>query len=141
MKRPENEGDQAKDVKVHGARGVPAPYENEQANEQIEEAYDSQVILGCEGLFGRGGEDWRFEFLSSARKLVAYLGPQPRAVQPLSDFRGSFDSSAIDRQQDVARANPCASCRRIGRNTAGLNSMFRVGPAHTVGDSPKAEAP
>src|SRR5260370_28498615 len=132
MERPENEGDQEKNVKVHRARGIPAADENEQANEQIEQAYDSQVILGREGLFGRGGEDWRFEFLTTAGKFVAHLGPEPSSVQPPGDLCGSCDRGAVDCLQDVARANPCASCRGIGRNTAGLHSVVRVEPSHTV---------
>src|SRR5260370_30946220 len=101
MERQENEGDEAKDVKMHGARTVPWGNENEQADEQVKQAHDAQVVLGRKGLLGRGCEEWRFEFLTTAGKLVAHLGPEPSTVQPPSDLRGSCDRGAIDRQQDV----------------------------------------
>ncbi len=132
MERPENEGDQAKNVKVHGARGVPAADKNEQADEQIKQAYDAKVILGCERLFRGRCEQWRFEFLTTTGKFVAHLGPEPSTVQPPGDLRGSFDRSAIDRQEDVAGANPGASCGRIERNPTGLNSVVRVEPGYSV---------
>src|SRR6267378_721154 len=65
MERPENEGNQAKNVKMHGARSVPAADENEQTDEQIEQAYDSQVVLGSQGLLGGRREEWRLEFLTA----------------------------------------------------------------------------
>src|SRR6202158_153141 len=132
MERPENERDQAKDVKMHGARSVPSADENEQADEQVKQAYDAQVVLGRKGLFGGGCEEWRFEFRTTAGKLVAHLGPEPCALQPPSDLRGSCDRGTIDCQQDVVGADPGASCRRIGGNPAGLNAMIRVEPRHSV---------
>src|SRR5260370_33920171 len=71
MERPENEGDQAKNVKVHGAWGVPAADENEQADEQIKQAYDSQVVLGCERLFGGRCKEVGFRILTTPGKVVA----------------------------------------------------------------------
>src|SRR6266478_9470899 len=132
MERPENEGDQAKDVKMHGAGGVPAADENEQADKQIEQAYDAQVILGRKRLFRRRCEEWCFEFLTTARKLVAHLGPETRAVQTASNLRRPCDLGGIDRQQNVARADSGAGCGRIGSNAAGLNTVVRVEPGHSV---------
>src|SRR6267378_1492712 len=74
MERPENEGNQAKNVKMHGARSVPAANEDEQADEKIEQPHDSQVVLGRKRLFGRGGEKRGFEFLTTTGKFVMYLG-------------------------------------------------------------------
>src|SRR5437867_6591477 len=120
MERPENERDQAKNVKVHGARSIPAADENEQANEQVQQADDSQVVFGREGFFGRRGEERGLEFLSTTGKLVAHLGPEPRTVQTPSDFRGSGNRGTIDRQQDVARVDSGARGVRIGRYARGL---------------------
>src|SRR5437660_7679558 len=89
MERPENEGNQAKDIKVDRARSVPPANENEQANKQIKQAHDSQVVFGREGFFGRRGEQGSLEFLAAAGKLIVYLGPKPSAVQPTRDLRGS----------------------------------------------------
>src|SRR5260370_30187405 len=80
MERPENEGDQEKNVKVHGAWGVPAADENEQADEQIKQAYDSQVVLGCERLFGGRCKQWRFQVLPPPGKFLSLPGPEPSAA-------------------------------------------------------------
>src|SRR5258708_40032247 len=128
MERPKNEGDQKKAEKRHGARSVPSADENEKADEQVKQAHDAQVVLGRKGLLGRGCEEWCFEFLTTAGKLVAHLGPEPSTVQPPSDLRGSCDRGAIDRQQDVVGADPGASCRRLGGNPAGPTAMIRVAP-------------
>ncbi len=140
MERPENEGDQAKDVKMHRARSVPAADENEQADKKIEQAYDAQVILGRQRLFRRRCEEWCFEFLTTARKLVAHLGPETRAVQTPGHFRRPGDLGGIDRQQNVARADSGAGCGRIGSNAAGLNTVVRVEPGHSVVHHLKAAA-
>ena len=117
---------------MHGARGVPAADENEQADEQIEQAHDAQVILGCQRLFCRRREQRGFEFLAAARKFVAHLGPQPRTVETPRHFRRSTDRSTIDREKNVARANSSAGGRRIRSNPAGLNSMVGIEPGHAV---------
>src|ERR1700682_4905852 len=49
MERPENEGDQAKDVKMHGARSVPSADENEQADEPVKQAQEARGFLVRKG--------------------------------------------------------------------------------------------
>ncbi len=132
MEGPENEGNQAKDVKMHGARSVPAANEDEQADEKIEQPHDSQVVLSRKRLFGRGGEKRGFEFLTTTGKFVMYLGPKPGAVQASSDLGSPGDGGAIDHQQDIAWAYASASRGRIRRNPAGLNAVVRVEPGHPV---------
>src|SRR5207302_4180338 len=78
------------------------------------------------------GEEWCFEFFTTARKLVAHLVPETRTVQAPCDLRGSCDRNTIDREQDVARADSGASGGRIGRNAAGLNSMIGIEPRRSV---------
>src|SRR5207244_11667973 len=99
MKRPENKRNQAKDVKVYGARSVPPADENEQADEKIKQTHDSQIVFGCEGLFRRRREERRLEFLTAAGKLVVQLRPKPSTVWPPGDLRGCCDSGAIYARQ------------------------------------------
>src|SRR3989442_11075271 len=114
MEGPENERDQAKNVKMHGARSVPSADKNEQADEEIEQSYDSEVVLGCKRLLGRRRENRGFEFLSPTGKLVMHPGPKPRTVQPSRDFGGSSDWGTVDPPQNVNRAYSGAKPRGIG---------------------------
>ncbi len=49
LERIQDVGHQAKNVEVHGARGIPPAPENEQADEKIEQSHNAQII------FQRGG--------------------------------------------------------------------------------------
>src|SRR5258708_40373861 len=48
-----DERDQAEDVEMHGARGVPPTHENEKPNEKIEETNEPTVILDGSRFFRR----------------------------------------------------------------------------------------
>src|SRR5260221_11865324 len=52
----EDEGHQAEDVKMHGARRIPPAHENEKPNEEIEETNEPAVILDGSRLFHRRGD-------------------------------------------------------------------------------------
>src|SRR5216683_2056502 len=132
MEGPENEGDQAKNIEVHSTGSIPAADKNEQADKQIKQAHDTQVILDRQGLFRRCGKQRRLELLTTARELIANLGPQTRAFQPASHLSRSRDRDAIEVQQGVAGSNPGTSCRRIWRNLTGLNSVVRIEPGYPV---------
>src|SRR5438132_5385957 len=132
MERPENKGNQAKHIKVHGARSVPPADENEQTDEQIKQANDAQIIFRGQGLFGRRREQGGLEFLTVAGKPVVNLAPKSCTIQPPGNFCSPCDSGAVDGQQDIARTDPGSSCRRIRRNPAGLNPMVGIQPSNTV---------
>ncbi len=61
-----------------------------------------------------------------------YLGPEPCTLQPASHFRSSPDRGAVERQQEIPRANPCASCWRIRGNLAGLNAVVGIEPSYSI---------
>ena len=126
VERPADEGNQTKDVKVHGPRGVPPADENEQPDEQIEQTHDPLVILDREWLFLRRRNKRRLEFLTTARELVTHLSPEPRTIQALSNLGGSRNRCATEGQQEVACANPGASGRGIGGDLTGLDSLIRL---------------
>src|SRR5690242_15525324 len=108
---------------MHGARRVPAADENEQADKEIEQPYDAQIVFGSEWFFSGRRKQRRFELFSAAGQLIVYLRPQASAVQTPSDLCSSRDRGTIDRQQDIAKANSGSSRGRIGGNSAGLNAM------------------
>src|SRR5215472_18129985 len=88
VKRPENEGSQAENVKVYGPRGIPTARKNEESNEEIQQADNAKIIFRGKRLFCWRGNQWRLELLAVARQPVAHLGPQARAVQPPCDVGG-----------------------------------------------------
>src|SRR4029077_9389177 len=110
----------------------PAADENEHPDEEIEQPNDPQIVFGCERLFAGGRKEPCFAFLTTARQLIAHLGPEPGTVQPPGNFRGSGDRGAIDSKQEVARTNPRSSRGRIGRYSAGLNTVVGVQPGYSV---------
>src|SRR5579859_1303189 len=72
-----DERDQAENIKVDGARSIPAANKNEKAYEKIEESDEAPIILDGSGLLGGSGDNGRFKFAAVAGELVAHLGPQP----------------------------------------------------------------
>ena len=98
---------------MHGARSVPPADKNEQADEQIKQAHDSQIVFRGKGLLGRRREEGSFEFLAIAGKLIMHLAPKSRTIHPAGNFSGSGNTRVIDGQEDITRANPGAGCGRI----------------------------
>src|SRR5277367_2872984 len=106
MEHEENEGDQAENVKVHGARCVPPARKNEQSDEEIDQAYDARIIFNGCGFFGRRGDKWSLELLIIAREFVADLRPKPRAPEPLRYLDLPGDGGPINGQQMIADSHP-----------------------------------
>src|ERR1700756_3415827 len=125
---------------MHGSRGVPAADENEQADEKGEQAKNSQVGFGSERFFSGRRKDRRFKLFTSAGQLVVHLRPQARTIQTPSDLRSSRDRGAIDRQQNIAKANTGSSRGGIGGNSAGWNAVVGVEPGNSVVDDLEAAA-
>src|SRR6267154_3182063 len=72
----QDEGNQAENVKMDGARGVPAAHENEESDEKVQKADEAAVILDGIGLFRGGGDDRRFKLAAVAGQFVSALGPE-----------------------------------------------------------------
>src|SRR5208282_5433511 len=83
VEREENERDEAENIKVHGARRVPAARKNEKADEEIDQANNAGVILDGGWFFGRSSYERSLKLLAVPGQSVAHLRPQPRAPQPL----------------------------------------------------------
>src|SRR5712664_4118549 len=106
---PTDEGNQTKDIKVHGTRGIPPPNEDEKSDEQEQQAHDAQIVFRGERLFGRRGDEGSLKLFAVARKLVAHLRPEPGAIQTPRNFRSSCDMGAVDAEQNIVRVNSGAS--------------------------------
>src|SRR5882762_703493 len=89
MERTNNKGNQTKDVKVHRPRRVPSADENEQADEEIQQADNAEIILDTDGLVRRRGNQPGFKFFAVTREFIAKLGPKPGVIEAVRDQRGS----------------------------------------------------
>ena len=78
----ENERDQAEDIEVNRARGVPSADENEQPDEQVKEPNHAEIVFNGDGFVGRSGDQPGLKLYSAAGEFVAQLGPKPGAKQP-----------------------------------------------------------
>src|SRR6266446_7474793 len=96
VERPADERDEAKDVKVHGTRGIPPPSEDEKSDEQEQQAHDAQIIFRGERLFRGSGDERSLKLFAVARELVPQLRPEPGAIQAPRNFRSSCDMRAVD---------------------------------------------
>ncbi len=103
VERTNNKGNQAKNIKMHGARSVPPPRKDEQANEEIQKSDNAQIIFNGDWLVRWGGDQPGFKFLAIAGELVAKLGPKPGPVQAVCHHCRPGHCNVVDRQQDVAR--------------------------------------
>src|SRR5712664_1891676 len=129
---PANKRNQAKDIKVHGTRGIPPPNEDEKSDEQEQQAHDAQIVFRSERLFGRRGDERSLKLFAAARKLVAHLRPEPGAIQAPRNFRSSCDMGAVDAQQNIVGMNSGASGGRIRGNLLRLYTVVRVEPGNAV---------
>src|SRR5258708_14404619 len=75
VERTNNKGNQAKNIKMHGARSVPPPRKDEQANEEIQKSDNAQIIFNGDWLARRGGDQPGFKLLAVAGELLAELCP------------------------------------------------------------------
>src|SRR5258705_12704189 len=73
----QDEGNQAENVKMDGARGVPAAHENEKSDEKIQKADEAAVVSDGIGFFRGSGDDRSFKLAAVAGQFVAHLGPEP----------------------------------------------------------------
>ena len=55
VERIEDERHKAEDEEMHGARSVPSFNENEQTDEEVEQSYNTLVVLDRGRFFGRSG--------------------------------------------------------------------------------------
>src|SRR6202044_1321076 len=96
MKTVEDERDQAKNVEMNRARRVPSAHKNEQADEQIKQSEDTQIVFNGGGILLRRGDQRRFEGAPVAQQLVADFGPGTHVEQHARDVHGAADGHTPD---------------------------------------------
>src|SRR5579862_917968 len=105
MEAVQNEGDQAENIKVNGARRVPTANKNEEADEKIEQGGDAQVVFDGGRIFLRRGDQRSFVGTAVATQLIANFHPGGDTEEDAGDVRGAMDGITTDGVNDVALLN------------------------------------
>ena len=87
----QNEGNQAENVEMHGASGVPAARENKKTDEEIEQADNAQIIFDRGRPLRRLGDQLGLKLLAASFDSVVRLRPQPDAPQAFGHVDGAVD--------------------------------------------------
>ena len=90
----QDEGNQAENIEMHGASGVPAARENKKADEKIEQAHNAQIIFDGGRPLRRLGYQLGLKLFSASLDSVVRLRPQSDAPQALGDVDGAVDRAA-----------------------------------------------
>src|SRR3974390_1385404 len=69
----ENERDQAEDIEVHSAGGVPSADKNKQTDEQIKQSNHPEIVFDSDGLVRRSGDQAGLKFFPVAREFIAQV--------------------------------------------------------------------
>jgi len=117
---------------MHGARGVPPTDENKYPDEQIEQPYNTKIVLCCERFVGRGGYNWSLKLFATAGELVADKRPETGAVQTTGDVSGARRGCTIESEEDIAGPNAGPASGRIGGDVARLDAVIGVKPGDAV---------
>ena len=75
VERAEHKGGEAKHIEVDCACGVPAAHENEQSNEQIKQAHNTEIVFNRQGFRSGSSDQAGTETLVLPPDLVARLRP------------------------------------------------------------------
>jgi len=128
----EDERHQAENVKVNGARRIPAANEDKDSDEEIDQPDDAKVIFRGERFGGRGNDHRRLKRFAAALHLVAQLAPESGPPNPLGDLYRARDLLSPDFEQPVALPDarlPGGSARRY---LPGFDPAVRVPPRHSI---------
>src|ERR1700751_6117682 len=132
MEGVENEGNQAENVEMNGARRVPPSYENKYTDKKIDQANDAQIIFRGDRLFGGCDHYRRFKRVAFSRNFIAQLAPEACTPHSLGHVERSGNPLSPDFEQQVALPNARASRRSIGANLPSLHSMIGIAPGYCV---------
>ena len=81
---------------MNGARRVPAAHKNEQADEQVKQPEDAQIVFNRRRVFLRGGDHRRFEGAAVAEQLVADFRPGTYVEEHAGDVGSAMDRNAAN---------------------------------------------
>ena len=140
VKGVENEGDQAENIKVDGARRGPAAHKNEQADKEINEPEDAQIVFNGGRLFGRDGDQLDVEYFSGALDLVARLEILAQLPERPGDLRRAVDFGGIDGADDVTALDAGLGRWGIRSDVPGFDARRGVDPGDAVVRSGELQA-
>ena len=132
MKTVENKRDQAKNVEMNRARRIPTADKNEQADEEVKQPEDAQVIFNRSGIFLRCGDHRRFKGAAVANQLIADFGPGPDVEQHSRNVHRAVDREAAHCLDDVALTDAGLRTGRISHHVPGGYALRRVHPCDAV---------
>src|SRR5882757_1364648 len=73
----QDEGHQAENLEMNGARGVPPAHEHEEYDEKVQKADEAAVSFDGIRFFRGSGDDGGFKLAAVASQFVAHLCPEP----------------------------------------------------------------
>ena len=132
MKTIQDERDQAKNVEMNGARRVPAAHENEQADEEVKQPEDAQIVFNRRRIFLRRGDHRRLKGAAVAEQLVADFGPGADVKEYAGDVGRAMDRNTANGLDNIPLADAGFRARRIGDDVPGGNALRGVHPGNAV---------
>src|ERR1700733_11091082 len=132
MKTIQDERDQAKNVEMNGARRVPAAHENEQADKEVKEPEDAQIVFNRRRIFLRGSDHRRFKGAAVAEQLVADFRPGTDVEEHAGDVGRAMDRNPANGFDNIPLADAGFGGRRITDDVPGGNALPRVHPGNAV---------
>ena len=102
MKGAKDKRGQAEQIKVDRAPSVPATDENEEADEEVEQADDAQVILERERLRSGRRDHGCIENATLAADLITGARPDAESPEALDDVDGARHRLTVDGNKHIA---------------------------------------
>ena len=130
MEGVENEGDQAKDVKMGGLRGAPASQQNIQANAKIDQGDKAQADV--ERFVRRHQDDGHIQRDFVAHQGISSAGPDAHAEAARRQLRNGVDGLVIDGDQFVALLDARFLSRTVRQDPLGTQPSFVLHPPDAV---------
>ena len=128
----QDEGHQAKNVEMHGARRVPPARKNEKADEEIEQAHNAQIIFNRGGPLGRLDDKLGFKLFAAALDPVMGQRPQSDSPQALGDIDRAMDRRIVNCENAVVGPQAGVGGGRVWRDMPGNDPGLPVDPRHPI---------
>ena len=132
VERIQNEGEQTENIKMYGARRIPALDENEHPDEEIEKAGDAEVVFERRRIVGVRRNQLRIKCRVPALDFIREFCPLTRAKEHLRDLRRAVDWNAAHAFDVVTGPNPALVRRRARGDMPSLHAGRRIEPGDAV---------
>ncbi len=117
---------------MYGARGVPPPRKNEQADEEVQHAHNAQIIFNRCGPGRWLDYQLHLKLFAASHNLIAGLRPESDAPQTLGDVDRVMNGHVIDGQDLVAGSKSGICGGRFWGDMPGDHCTLLVNPRHPV---------